>query len=106
MPKGTKATVIGHYKHFTCECGYETRSETGIRLHKRVTHGTNSNDLDRDADVHRCKICRKTFDTKFQLLTHCRHAGHAAYQKSAIWGKVGNTWCKHGYSGLHADFVK
>ena len=78
MPRGTKALVTGeHADLYKCnECGYETRSETGIRLHRKVTHGTNLKDIDRDVDGYRCNICRKTFGTKFQLLTHGRHTGH------------------------------
>ena len=79
MPRGPKVVVKGCSKYFICGCGYETCSETGIRLHKRVTHGINLKDLNKDADGYRCKICRKTFDNAFQLLTHGRHAGHAVH---------------------------
>ena len=78
MPRGQKVTVRGCSKHFICECGYTASNKTGIRLHKRATHGTNLKDLDKDVDVYQCKICRKTFGTAPQLLTHGRHAGHAA----------------------------
>ena len=79
MPRGQEVIVKGRTKYFTCGCGYTASNKTGIRLHKKVNHGTNLNDLDIDADVYRCKICRKTFDTTLQLLTHGRHAGHATY---------------------------
>jgi hypothetical protein len=79
MPRGQEVIVKGCSKHFICECGYTANNKTGIRLHKRVTHGINLKDLDRDVDVYICKICKKTFDTTPQLLTHGRHAGHATY---------------------------
>jgi dTDP-4-amino-4,6-dideoxygalactose transaminase len=67
-------------RHFVCKCGYTSKSKTGIRLHKRVTHGEDTKDLDRRAaDYLRCKTCRAVFDSTSQLTTHLRHTGHLTH---------------------------
>jgi ribosomal protein L44E len=80
MPRGTKITVTGSHadQHKCSECGYAASNKTGFRLHKRVTHGKDTKDLVLD-NVFQCKMCKEKFDNMFQLKTHGRHAGHAAY---------------------------
>jgi hypothetical protein len=66
-------------RHFVCECGYSTKSKTGIRLHRRAAHGEDTKDLDRNADYLRCGTCKEILANTSQLAAHLRHTGHLTH---------------------------
>jgi hypothetical protein len=74
MTRGTRVVTIETSCTLTCECGYETVSKTGMRLHRKVTHGLGAPDT---IDItHRCDACRVAFENGPQLTAHHKHAGH------------------------------
>jgi hypothetical protein len=74
MTRGTKVITVETSYTLTCECGYETASKTGMRLHRRVVHGLGAPDTN---DItHRCNTCGAAFENGFQLTAHFRHTGH------------------------------
>ena len=64
-----------------CECGYVSKSRTGIRLHRRAVHGDDAGDLDRAPDLHQCGSCKKTFANEFRMLDHFRHSDPCTHHK-------------------------
>jgi hypothetical protein len=76
MPRGRNIRIIGMSEVFTCECGYETASATGMRLHRRFTHSLDVRNEPCET-VFRCNTCKIAFENGFQLNTHFRHTCHS-----------------------------
>jgi hypothetical protein len=81
MPRGTHPRIqLTEVQHFVCKCGYVSKSKTGIRLHRRVAHGedtdTDTWDLGGATDGFLCRDCNAAFANTSQLAAHIKHKGH------------------------------